>query len=380
MPSANNASAAAACIPPLPTRAEVCQLTATWRQNGERVAFTSGVFDLLHSGHLHFLSSIKAQTGAARLVVGVNDDASVRALKGDFRPLVPATERAELVAALVCVDAAFIFSETTNAANVQALQPAFYVKAADYTAAQLQSAKYLAAWGGQTLTLPIHSGYSTTARIDGIILKALQSGIMPVQLPAVASSQTGAGEQQLKQAVFLDRDGVIVMDTEYLHRPEDVRLVPRAITGLKLLMTAGYALVVVTNQPGIGMGYFSTEAFFRVNKAMLKLLSKEGILLTGIYFCPHTQAQGCSCRKPAGALVQRAQRDHRLALNRSFFIGDQTSDIEAARRLDISAILVQTGKGGKDGKYAVTPAFVAADCLAAAEWIIKTAAQPAAKH
>jgi rfaE bifunctional protein nucleotidyltransferase chain/domain len=126
------------------------------------VVFTNGVFDLLHVGHVSLLEAARALGGA--LVVGVNSDASVRALgKGTDRPLVPAGERARLLAALACVDCVVVFEEPTPLALIRALHPEVLVKGADYALAQIVGAREVEGWGGRVVRIPLVAGQSTTA-------------------------------------------------------------------------------------------------------------------------------------------------------------------------------------------------------------------------
>jgi rfaE bifunctional protein nucleotidyltransferase chain/domain len=133
------------------------------RENGRTVVFTNGVFDLLHPGHLRYLRAAR-QMGDA-LIVGVNGDASVRANKGDGRPLIPAEERAELLAALDCVDRVVVFHEETPLATIDALQPDVLVKGADWAEDAIVGREVVEARGGRVVRVPVESGYSTTAII-----------------------------------------------------------------------------------------------------------------------------------------------------------------------------------------------------------------------
>lgn len=102
-------------------------------------------------------------------------------------------------------------------------------------------------------------------------------------------------------------------------------------------------LIVVTNQPGIGLGYFTREDFFAVNQVMIKQAGAAGALINAIYFCPHGQAAGCRCRKPGTELIERAVKDHNIDLAKSFMVGDQTSDIQLGKNAGCKTVLVRTG-------------------------------------
>jgi rfaE bifunctional protein nucleotidyltransferase chain/domain len=145
-------------LPPLLER------VAALRASGGRLVLTNGCFDLLHVGHVRYLQA--ARRLGDFLVVGVNADASVRQLKGPKRPLVPAAERAEIVAALGCVDAVVLFDTATAEPLVAALRPDVYVKGDDYTEATLPEARLVRAYGGTVALLPTVPGASTTALIE----------------------------------------------------------------------------------------------------------------------------------------------------------------------------------------------------------------------
>src|SRR5262245_42476467 len=158
---------------PLPLAA-LLPLRENWRRIGLRLVFTNGVFDLLHSGHLSYLW--QARSLGDLLVVGVNSDASTRALKGPQRPLVPQEDRAALLAALRCVDYVTIFEERTAEALVEALRPEVYVKGGDYgpqpntvASKALPEAQVVESYGGQVVLLPYRAGRSTSALIRKII-------------------------------------------------------------------------------------------------------------------------------------------------------------------------------------------------------------------
>lgn len=136
------------------------------RSRGEIVVFTNGVFDLLHPGHIRYLQ--RARREGQALVVGVNSDRSVRAIKGPERPIVPERERAEIVAALACVDAALVFDEDTPRRLVERLQPDVLVKGADWGPDQIVGRETVEARGGRVVRIPIEVGYSTSAIIEKI--------------------------------------------------------------------------------------------------------------------------------------------------------------------------------------------------------------------
>jgi D-beta-D-heptose 7-phosphate kinase/D-beta-D-heptose 1-phosphate adenosyltransferase len=138
-------------------------LAATRARGGTTVA-TGGCFDLLHAGHVRTLEAARALGDC--LIVGINDDASVRRLKGPNRPLVPTRDRAAVLVALTCVDAVVVFGEDTPAALLERLRPDVWAKGGDYAGAELPEADALARWGGRAVVLPHHAGHSTTRLIE----------------------------------------------------------------------------------------------------------------------------------------------------------------------------------------------------------------------
>lgn len=143
---------------------QLLQKIAHWKMSGKKVAFTNGVFDILHQGHLYSLSQAAAE--ADILIVGVNADASVKRLKGNDRPINNQDARALLLASLVMVDAVILFEEDTPLELVKALLPDVIVKGGDYTVEQIAGAKEVIENGGRVVINPILEGFSTTSIIQ----------------------------------------------------------------------------------------------------------------------------------------------------------------------------------------------------------------------
>jgi D-glycero-D-manno-heptose 1,7-bisphosphate phosphatase len=189
--------------------------------------------------------------------------------------------------------------------------------------------------------------------------------------------------------VLLDRDGTLIEERHYLSDPEGVSLIPGAVQGLKELKRAGCRLFLVTNQSGIGRGYFDLNAYAAVQGRIDELLSRASITLTGQAFCPHAPQERCSCRKPALGMWERLRDLHDLRPEESVMVGDKAEDVLFGRRAGLAAsILVLTGHGKDAAKRlelpqtttAMTlpesdrldlPHAVVADLGAAARWIIE---------
>ncbi|MBX7137930.1 MAG: HAD-IIIA family hydrolase [Oligoflexia bacterium] len=342
------------------TRSEIIKRLAQAKTSKLRIGFTSGVFDLLHPGHVEYLSTARAQCDL--LVVGVNSDSSVKTIKESYRPICAEQDRAQVVAALAAVDLVFVFAESNNNQNIELLRPDLYFKAGDYAVASLSSAPLVEKYGGRVVIVPFKTGRSTTSIIEKIVSTA------PADLPR------GSAQVALPRApaVFLDRDGTLIEHVEYLFEVSKFKLLPGAMEQLLRLKLAGYRLVVVTNQPGIGTGYFTFEDFFRVNRELLKAASAAGVMLDRVYFCPHSPAEPCDCRKPGIGMIKRAERELNLDLAKSYMIGDTTIDIKAGNDAGCQSILVKTGLAGKDGNFKVAPAYTAMNLQEAAALILKT--------
>jgi histidinol-phosphate phosphatase family protein len=153
-----------------------------------------------------------------------------------------------------------------------------------------------------------------------------------------------------RPAVFLDRDGTIIEDTEYLSDPDAVRFLPGADRAIVRLTRAGLPVVVITNQSGIGRGFYTEEQYEAVRARLDDLLAEAGAGLLASYHCPHGPAHDppCDCRKPAAGLFQRAAAAHDLDLSRSFFVGDRLRDLVAGQRAGGRCFLIRSGDPERD--------------------------------
>ena len=159
----------------------------------------------------------------------------------------------------------------------------------------------------------------------------------------VAAKKTGT----LRPAVFLDRDGTIIDDIGYLADPAGISFYPGVPEALKRLQDRGYLLVVITNQSGIGRGYFNEETALSLNLTMVRLLKEKGVALAAIYYCPHHPEDNCRCRKPELLMVERAQSDLDIDPSRSWVMGDLDKDVKTGLKAGVRPILVETGKTEK---------------------------------
>lgn len=185
----------------------------------------------------------------------------------------------------------------------------------------------------------------------------------------------GGGEP----TVFVDKDGTLVEDRPYNADPARMSFTTGALDGLRLLHAHGFRIVVVTNQPGVALGYFDLQALLRLRQALARRLARAGVPLTGFYACPHAPATpdgpACHCRKPAPGLLQQAARVHGLDLARSWMVGDILDDVEAGQRAGCRSVLLDVGNETlwQEGPWR-TPHLRATDLHDAARQILRAPA------
>lgn len=173
--------------------------------------------------------------------------------------------------------------------------------------------------------------------------------------------------------VFLDRDGTLVFDVGHGHRLDQYELLPGVIDALQLLKDAGFRFAMVTNQSGIGRGFFTEADFRRFNERLFEDLRDGGIEIEETYFCPHLPDAGCACRKPSPASLHAARDRFAIDLAASWMIGDHANDVRTAANAGCRAVLLLTGHGEEERhKLGETPVdAVVADLRAAADHILE---------
>ena len=139
----------------------------------------------------------------------------------------------------------------------------------------------------------------------------------------------------MKKAIFLDRDGVINIDKNYVYKISDFEFVPKIFDILKYLQDLDYLLFIITNQSGIGRGYYAEEDFLKLNNWMINELEKENIFISQVEFCPHHPSENCKCRKPEMGMIENILKNYNVDLSNSWLIGDKLSDIECAKKAGI---------------------------------------------
>jgi D-glycero-D-manno-heptose 1,7-bisphosphate phosphatase len=179
-----------------------------------------------------------------------------------------------------------------------------------------------------------------------------------------------------RPAVFLDRDGTICEEVGYLSDTSCFRIFPFAAAAIRRLNQAQVPVIVVTNQSGVGRGYFPESLVQTVHDLMEVELAGAGARLDGIYFCPHTDEDECDCRKPKLGMLERAAREHSLDLRRSFVVGDRYGDVELAHRAGARGILVRSGYGATElasqaASWPAPPDLVTDTVEGAVDWILR---------
>lgn len=147
-----------------------------------------------------------------------------------------------------------------------------------------------------------------------------------------------------KKAVFLDRDGVINKEKNYLYQKKDFEFIDGVFEACRYFQKIGYQLIVVTNQSGIARSYYQKEDFYKLTKWMLKQFENQGIKILDVFFCPHGPESTCNCRKPKPGMLLEAKEKHKIDMKNSWMIGDKEADVGAANAAGIkNTILVKTG-------------------------------------
>jgi D-glycero-D-manno-heptose 1,7-bisphosphate phosphatase len=181
-------------------------------------------------------------------------------------------------------------------------------------------------------------------------------------------------KQELQHAVFLDRDGTLIEEKEYLHRPEEVVIFPGAGQALKRLQDAGFLLFIVTNQSGVGRGYFTMADVEKVHQRLVNELGRDGVRFTKIYVAPEAPDQPSRGRKPSPQFLFDARDEFGIDLSQSYLIGDKLIDLECGWNAGLKkCLLVRTGYGAEWERNAageLTRALVVDDLATATEWAL----------
>ena len=149
-----------------------------------------------------------------------------------------------------------------------------------------------------------------------------------------------------KKALILDRDGTLIEDKDYAYKIEDLEILPGVIEGLKLLQKE-FLFFIVTNQSGIGRGYYTTEDFHNFNNHLIRLLKEENIDIIRTFFCPHLREDDCECRKPKTKFIKDIINEYDVNIQESWMVGDHPSDIQFGINGGCRTVFLTTGHGEK---------------------------------
>jgi histidinol-phosphate phosphatase family protein len=179
----------------------------------------------------------------------------------------------------------------------------------------------------------------------------------------------------MTKAVFLDRDGTINEEVDYLSELEQLMILPRSAEAIKLLNQHGFKTVIVTNQSGVTRGYFSIQKLEEINNHLKNELLKEGAVIDAIYYCPHHPDDGCGCRKPKTGLLENAAEELDIDFASSYIVGDRLNDLGTGKKVKCGTVLVLTGYGADEvkelDKLDFKPDHIAKDLYDAVLWILK---------
>ncbi len=180
----------------------------------------------------------------------------------------------------------------------------------------------------------------------------------------------------MEKIIFLDRDGVISIFTpnDFIKKWEEFKFLPDAIEGLKILTDAGYKIVIISNQSGVGKKIFTEEDLNEITENMKKILFTNGIEIYRVYYCTHTEKDNCNCRKPKPGLFLKAREEiGNIDFSKTFFIGDSEKDVIAGKTVGTKTILVLSGetKSKKETeKWEIKPDYIFKNLKESAEFII----------
>jgi len=330
--------------PKILSRRKLFEIGELLKKRGQKIVVVNGSFDIMHAGHLKFFRQAKHWGDV--LVVLVNSDQSVKKYKGPNRPIIGEKDRLAMVAAIADVDYVALFDELEPKEIIARIKPAIYCNGSD--------------WGKYCVERPAVEAGGGRVVIIKRQKNALSSSAIIKRIVAIYSRPP-------VRAVFIDRDGTINDNKDgYVHKIKDFAYLPGVISALKKLSLTDYKIIIVTNQSGIGRGYYHKSDYDKLTKFMLADFRRRGIRMDKVYFCPHRSDEGCVCRKPRVGMLLSAVKDFGISLNDSWLIGDDDKDAIMGREANIKTIKL----GKINRQIPVRPNFVVKDLAAAAGIIL----------
>jgi rfaE bifunctional protein nucleotidyltransferase chain/domain len=293
------------------------------RKQGKTIVTLNGSFDLIHSGHIYMFQEAKKQGDI--LILGLNSDKSYKEYKDKRGPLISEKHRAAMLAALADIDYIVLFDETTPIRFLKTVKPDVHCNGSEYGKDCIES-ETLKHINTRLHVIPeLHSEedrFSTTNLIDTIIERFKKPKI---------------------KAVFLDRDGILNVDSGYVFKTEEFQFVEGIIDVLLYLKELGYKFFITTNQSAIATGKYTIEDMEKFNVHLIKEFKKHNIEFEHIYYCPHhPSVEPCDCRKPGFVMWQRAKKEYNVDMKNSWSIGDKITDVIAGKKAGTKTILVQS--------------------------------------
>ena len=284
----------------LKSHKEIVQTAQKLKTQGEKIVTLSGSFDILHLGHIRALQEAKHQGDV--LIVLLNSDKSIKSYKGPARPINSQKARIEVLSSVECIDYLVLFNEITPKKILAKIKPDIFCQGSDWGKDCIERG-VVEKYGGNVYVLKWAGSFSTSTLIRNII---------------------DIHSKPQDRAVFLDRDGTVNINRpKYLYRIEDFRFAPTAILALQKLSELDYKIIIVTNQSGIGRGYFKESDVSKLHNWLISELKRNGIRIDRVYYCPHLPRDSCSCRKPKIGMLLKAAKDFNLSLAKSWLIGDE---------------------------------------------------------
>ena len=310
----------------------------TDRKNGKVIGAASGSFDVAIARHALSLDECKKHCDI--LLIFLNSDFSVKSYKGPYKPVNTEDERAYMVSSFRSVDHIILFDQLTPVDLIKEIRPDVYFN--------------LSEWGEDCVEKHILDTYGGSLKVFDVELPADWSGSTTELISKIKKSEEG----KTKKAVFLDRDGVINDNRKgYIHSWGQFKFLPGVLSSLKKLSDSEYELIIITNQSGVARGHCTIRDIVNLHTKMLSYLENEGVHVDGLFFCPHHPNDGCSCRKPGIGMFLEAAKNRTINLSKSWFIGDNVTDIEAGRYANVKTILV----GKKENAVTIKPNYYAKD-------------------
>lgn len=300
---------------------QIVVLAEKYRLEGKKIGCISGSFDLITGSH--YKAFFQASQLCDALFVLLNSNSSVSIYKGPGKPIIDESERAYIVSQPRYVDGVHIFDDLTPINILDKIKPDVFFNAQE--------------WGKNCIeknTVEKHGGHIESLVFE-VNEKWNKSSSELIKKIIAANSVGGV------RAVFLDRDGVINDNKEgYIHQWKDFVLLPQVCDALKLLVTGGYKIIIVTNQSGVARNMYDVHDIEVLHTKMTDLFRHEGINIDAIYYCPHHPEDKCNCRKPNSGMFIRAVDDLGVNLSKSYFVGDSASDIEAGLNVNLKTIYI----------------------------------------